>query len=168
MKFEWEKGCNQEVFGEPLYFESFQQSMRFNSLPWATVSFHDMIYFGLATGDRNALHVNESYAKKTPVGGIVVHGELVMNSLFGALHFIGFWEKTLAALRDKYVKFIAPVRPEDRVKHFLHVVEMRESKGHTDYGVVKFEFFTLNRRHERVAEGWFSVLIKKKTKKQEA
>ncbi|MDO8560987.1 MAG: MaoC/PaaZ C-terminal domain-containing protein [bacterium] len=166
MKFDWEGGWNQEVFDEPLYFEDFHPDLRFNSLPRAHVSSGDIINFGLATGDRNALHTNESFAKTSILGGIVAHGELVANSLFGALHFVGFWEKTLGALCEKYVKFILPVRPGDRVKHFLHVIETKEIKNHSDYGFVKFEFFTQNQRYERVAEGWFSVVIRKKNTKK--
>lgn len=162
MKFDWNAGSTQEHFDEPLYFEDFQTSMRFNSLPWATVASHDMTYFGLATGDRNVLHTDETFAKTTVLGGIAAHGELVVNTLFGALHTVNFWNKSLEALREKYVRFLAPVRPEDRVKHFLHVIELRESKSNPALGVVKFEFFTKNQRHERVAEGWFSVLMRKK------
>ncbi|MFY9462453.1 MAG: MaoC/PaaZ C-terminal domain-containing protein [Candidatus Sungiibacteriota bacterium] len=162
MRVEWENGWNRETFDEPLYFESFIKDMRFNSLPWMVVSSADIIYFGLATGDRNALHTDESFAKTSILGGLVAHGELVANTLFGALHFVGFWEKTLAALCEKYVKFVSPARPEDKVKHFLHVLEAKEIKNRPDYGFVKFEFFTQNQRYERVAEGWFSVIIRKK------
>lgn len=162
MKFEWEKGWNQEMFSEPLSFEDFCPDLRFNSLPWAHISPADMIYFGFATGDRNALHVSESFAKTSILGGIVAHGELVANTLFGALHFVRFWEKTLGALCEKHVKFVSPVRPGDRVKHFLRVQEAREIKNRPDYGFVKFGFYTLNQKYDKVAEGWFSVIIRKK------
>ncbi len=163
MKFEWEAGSNREVFEErPLYFDDFQISMRFNSLPWAVIANHDIIYFGLATGDKNALHFNEAFAKQTALGGRVAHGELVMNSLFGALHHVNFWERSLEALCEKYAKFLLPVFPGDRVKHFLSVAETRESKSRPDKGIVKFEFYTLNQHYEKVAEGWFSALMRKK------
>ena len=168
MRVEWENGWNRETFDEPLYFESFIKDMRFNSLPWMVVSSADIIYFGLATGDRNALHTDESFAKTTILGGVVAHGELVVNSLFGTLHAVNFWNKSLEALLEKSVRFSLPVRPEEKVKHFLHVVETRESKKYPDKGMVRFRFYTINQKYEQVAEGEFAVLLRKKGKKQEA
>jgi acyl dehydratase len=162
VRFEWEKGWNRERFDEPLHFEDFHPDLRFNSLPWAHVSLADMIYFSLATGDRNALHTDTAFAKGSLLGDVVAHGGLVENTLFGALHFVNFWERTLAALCEKHVKFVSPVKPEDKVKHFLHVVETRDVKNRPDYGFVRFEFYTLNQKYDKVAEGWFSVIIRRK------
>ncbi|MBI2639825.1 MAG: MaoC family dehydratase [Candidatus Sungbacteria bacterium] len=145
--------------------------MRFNSLPWIWIDGCDIDRFALATGDFNPLHFNNSFAATTVLGGLAVHGELVVNTLFGALHTVDFWHGTLEALLEKYVKFILPVRPGDRVKHYLHITETKESKKYPDKGIVRFEFFTENQRYENVAEGWFCVLMRKNPaniKKKEA
>ena len=164
MKFEWEKGGNRETFDEPLRFEDFNPDLRFNSLPWVSITSDDVISFGLATRDRNALHTDEAYAKTTALHGIVAHGGLVVNSLFGCLHHVGFWNKTLEALLETHARFVKPVRPGERVKHFLRVLEAHPAERHPEVGIVTFEFHTLNGSYEQVVEGSFSVLIRKKNK----
>lgn len=161
MKFGWVLGECGKIFAEPLCFDDFESGQRLSLLPWAYIELEDVNRFASATGDANPLHFDSSFAETTVLAGLAVHGELVVNTLFGALHYVNFWSGTLEALLEKYVKFLLPVRPGDRVKHFLHVAEVGKSKGHTDKGIVKFEFSTENQRYEKVTEGWFTVLIRK-------
>lgn len=163
MKFGWAPGEHGKIFAEPLCVDDFESGQRFLLLPWAYIGLEDVNCFASATGDANPLHFDSLFAETTVLAGLAVHGELVMNTLFGALHYVNFWSGTLEALLEKYVKFFLPVRPGDRVKHFLHVMEVRESKKHPDKGMVKFEFFMENQKSERVAGGWFCVLMKRRS-----
>lgn len=171
MKIGWIDDLNNEIFSQPLFFNSLHTSMRFNSLPWVWVDEHDLERFAFATGDFSPLHFNQGFAETTVLGGVVAHGEFVVNTLFGVLHYVNFWHGTLEALLEKHVQFFLPVRPGDRIKHFLYVADKHESKRYSDKGVVRFGFFTENQRYERVVNGWFFVLMRKRpvdTQKKEA
>src|ERR1700744_2357751 len=78
-----------------------------------TVTDHDIELFAQATGDRNPVHFDEDYARKTVFRGRVAHGALLIgyvsavigNDLPGAGTIFG----------GAAINFKAPVRPGDTV-----------------------------------------------------
>jgi NAD(P)-dependent dehydrogenase (short-subunit alcohol dehydrogenase family)/acyl dehydratase len=74
--------------------------------------------FALASGDCNPLHVDASFARRTPFGGCVVHGALVAVGLLGVLP-----EPERAAARALRIRFAGPVLPGD-----THVAVARPSR----------------------------------------
>ncbi len=45
----------------------------------------DIALFAAASGDRNPLHINAAFARKSPYGECIVHGSLLALGLLGTL-----------------------------------------------------------------------------------
>ena len=87
-----------------------------------TLTETDIVLFAAASGDVNSVHLNQEYAEKTPFGGRIAHGILtagvisacIANRLPGAgTIYLG-----------QTLKFMAPVRPGDRVTATVTVTAM--------------------------------------------
>jgi 3-hydroxybutyryl-CoA dehydratase len=66
-----------------------------------------------ASGDHNPIHIDESFAKTTPMGGTIAHGMLVL-SFISEMMAGAFGERWLAS-GSLDVRFRAPARPGDTV-----------------------------------------------------
>jgi 3-hydroxybutyryl-CoA dehydratase len=91
-----------------------------------TVTERDVELFGEATGDRNPVHFDEAYAKKTIFRGRVAHGALT----------IGFISAVMGTrmpgagsiFMEATTRFKAPVRIGDTVVTTCTVAELRERR----------------------------------------
>ena len=61
------------------------------------------------TGDANPLHLDASFAATTTMGGIIGHGTMTSNLLWEVFSAAGL------AVTGMAVRFLAPVRPGDRL-----------------------------------------------------
>ena len=66
-----------------------------------------------ASGDHNPIHIDEAFAKTTPMGGTIAHGMLVL-SFISQMMTAAFGERWLAS-GSLEVRFRAPARPGDTV-----------------------------------------------------
>lgn len=66
-----------------------------------------------ASGDHNPIHVDEDFARTTPMGGTIAHGMLVL-SFISEMLAGAFGERWLAS-GSLDVRFRAPARPGDTV-----------------------------------------------------
>ncbi len=66
-----------------------------------------------ASGDHNPIHIDETFAKATPMGGTIAHGMLVL-SFISEMMAGAFGERWLAS-GSLDVRFRAPARPGDAV-----------------------------------------------------
>ncbi len=66
-----------------------------------------------ASGDHNPIHIDEVFAKATPMGGTIAHGMLVL-SFISEMMAGGFGERWLTS-GSLDVRFRAPARPGDTV-----------------------------------------------------
>lgn len=66
-----------------------------------------------ASGDHNPIHIDEAFAKTTPMGGMIAHGMLVL-SFISEMMAGAFGERWLAS-GSLDVRFRAPARPGDTV-----------------------------------------------------
>jgi 3-hydroxybutyryl-CoA dehydratase len=66
-----------------------------------------------ASGDHNPIHIDEAFAKTTPMGGTIAHGMLVL-SFISEMMAGAFGARWLAA-GSLEVRFRAPARPGDTV-----------------------------------------------------
>lgn len=153
----------EKVFNTPLYFEDFEYGLKFK-LPPLEVTEDKILKFGLVTGDRNSLHTNEDYAKTTVLKGMVAHGRLVVDMLFGVLHQMCFWDKSLEALLESHDSYKKPVRPGDEIFYTVYVLSC-VSNSQANKGRVLFQFEAINQSRDLVAVGDFTVLIRKRVKK---
>lgn len=66
-----------------------------------------------ASGDHNPIHIDEAFAKTTPMGGTIAHGMLVL-SFISEMMAGAFGERWLTS-GSMDVRFRAPARPGDTV-----------------------------------------------------
>jgi 3-hydroxybutyryl-CoA dehydratase len=69
--------------------------------------------YAAASGDHNPIHIDEAFAKTTPMGGTIAHGMLVL-SFISEMMTGAFGERWLAS-GSLDVRFRAPARPGDTV-----------------------------------------------------
>lgn len=73
----------------------------------------DINLYAQASGDLNPLHIDEEFAAKTPLGGTIAHGMLILayvsEMIAGAFGGVWYTGGRLSA------RFKAPVRPKDTI-----------------------------------------------------
>ena len=92
-----------------------------------TITEADLILFAGASGDNNAIHINEEFARGTPFGGRIAHGFLTASVISAAI------ANRLPGPGTVYVSqqlnFRAPVRPGDTVRAEVVVKEMIQDRS---------------------------------------
>lgn len=73
------------------------------------------------TEDWNPLHLDEEFASRTPIGGIIAHGTLSLNLILRVFAECLGLQALPGAILD--VRFIKPVRLGDRVTGYARVME---------------------------------------------
>lgn len=92
-----------------------------------TITEADIILFAGASGDNNAVHINEEFAKTTPFGGRIAHGFLTASTISAAI------ANRLPGPGTVYISqrmdFVTPVRPGDTVRATVTVREINHARG---------------------------------------
>jgi len=142
-----------------LYFEDIEVDSSFETAH-RTVTEADIVGFCGISGDFNQLHTDEEYCRKTPYGGRIAHGPLVLSMAMGLMNRTGFSDGTaLGFLAIEDWRFLAPVKIGDTIGVTFHVVEKRpSSKG--GRGVVKRRVEVRNQRGEKVQEGTTVTMVR--------
>jgi 3-hydroxybutyryl-CoA dehydratase len=79
-----------------------------------------------ASGDHNPIHIDEDFAKTTPMGGTIAHGMLVL-SFISQMMTAAFAERWLAS-GSLEVRFRAPARPGDTVTSRATAQEAKDGR----------------------------------------
>lgn len=87
-----------------------------------TITEADIILFAGASGDNNAIHINEAFAKTTPFGGRIAHGFLTASTISAAIANRLPGPGTIYI--SQQMNFRAPVRPGDTVTATVTVKEI--------------------------------------------
>ena len=104
-------------------FESFRVGERYEYV--RTVTEADVADFARVSGDDNAIHLDESFGKRTRFGGRVAHGALTFGFMAASqTQLIGAAIIWLGAS----VKFTAPVRIGDTVTTETEIIEIVTDK----------------------------------------
>lgn len=143
-----------------LHFEEFEEGRRFDCGE-RTVGDAEIVAFAELSGDRNPLHLDDAYASGTPFGGRVAHGALGIALATGLMAQTGLTAGTLVALLGLDWRFVAPIRPGDRLRLTLRVAGRRELPGR-DRGVVKFVAELVNQQGALVQSGEVVELIRRR------
>ena len=92
-----------------------------------TITEADIILFAGASGDNNAMHINDEFAKTTPFGGRIAHGFLTASVISAAV------ANRLPGPGTVYISqqlnFRAPVRPGDTVCAHVTVREVHQDRA---------------------------------------
>lgn len=87
-----------------------------------TITEADIVLFAGVSGDNNALHINEEYARSTPFGGRIAHGMLTASVISAAV--ANKLPGPGAIYMSQSLIFRAPVRPGDTVHATVTVKEI--------------------------------------------
>lgn len=141
-----------------LYFEEFEEGRTFDC-GGREVGDAEIVAFAELSGDRNPLHLDDEYARGSSFGGRVAHGALGIALATGLMAQAGLTAGTLVALLGIDWRFVAPIRPGDRLRLSLRVAARRELPGR-DRGVVKFVAELVNQAGTLVQSGEIVELIR--------
>lgn len=92
-----------------------------------TITEADIILFAGASGDNNAIHINEEFARSTPFGGRIAHGFLTASTISAAVANKLPGPGTIYL--SQQMNFRAPVRPGDTVHATVTVKEVVREKA---------------------------------------
>ena len=91
-----------------------------------TITEADIILFAGASGDNNAMHINEEFAAATPFKGRIAHGMLTASVISAAI--AGRLPGPGTVYLAQNLRFKAPVRPGDTVHATVMVRSLDEAK----------------------------------------
>ena len=91
-----------------------------------TITEADIILFAGASGDNNAMHINEEFARTTPFKGRIAHGMLTASVISAAIAWRLPGPGTVYLSQN--LRFKAPVRPGDTVQATVTVKELQSEK----------------------------------------
>ncbi len=140
-------------------FDEFQVGERFVTAS-RTVTVADVVAFAGLSGDFNPIHVDEEFARNSPLKGRIAHGPLILSIASGLANQLGVFEGTTIALMGMTSRFTNPVRFDDTIRAELRVAGKKESKK-GDRGIITLAVSVLNQRDEPVIEGEWVVMLTK-------
>lgn len=92
-----------------------------------TITEADIILFAGASGDNNAVHINEEFAQSTSFGGRIAHGFLTASVISAAV--ANRLPGPGAVYVSQQMNFRAPVRPGDTVRARVSVREVNRERA---------------------------------------
>lgn len=142
------------------YYEDLE--VGFESItPARTITEADIVTFAGLSGDYNALHTNEEFAKTTIFQGRIAHGLLglaIASGLFTRTEFMQRIQKSLMAFLSLNWKFAGPIKMGDTISVKVRLIEKKETKK-ADRGIIVLERTVLNQRGEVVQQGETTMMI---------
>ncbi len=141
-----------------LMFEEFEMGACFES-QGRTVTEADVVTFAGLSGDFNPLHTDAEFGKKTPFGGRIAHGMLIMAMATGMANWIGIFEGTTLALMEQIIRYKGAVMFGDTVHLQLEVIEKKPTSK-PDRGVVRFAARMINQSQKVVIDSEWTLLMK--------
>jgi 3-hydroxybutyryl-CoA dehydratase len=91
-----------------------------------TITEADIVLFASASGDNNAMHINEEFARTTQFKGRIAHGMLTASVISAAI--AGRLPGPGTIYLGQNLRFKAPVRPGDTVHATVTVRELMPEK----------------------------------------
>lgn len=117
-----------EVRSECRPFESFVIGETHRStvreLPLETI-----LAFAELTGDRNPVHTDPEFARRTHHRGLVAHGLLLNALLAGMAYEYGIMGRNILALEHSDADYLGPVRPGDRIYGTTRILSLDPDAG---------------------------------------
>ena len=99
-----------------------------------TITEADIVLFAGASGDHNAVHIDEEFARKTRFKGRIAHGMLTASVISAAI--AGRLPGPGTIYLGQNLRFKAPVRPGETVYATVTVKEVRREKGRVTLSTV--------------------------------
>lgn len=144
-----------------VYFEDFTLGRVFESAKPRIIDDAAVRTFAEVTGDKNRLHLDEDFAKKSPFGGRIAHGLLGLSVASGMLHELGIIAESVVAFAALEWKFKGPIMIGDSLSMRM---EVAKTKPHgKDKGLVVLKATMKNQDGKLIQRGTWSLWIKRKS-----
>lgn len=148
-----------------LYYEDLSEGQTFTSSA-RTVTETDLVNFAMLSGDWNAIHTDEEFAKESYYGKRVVHGLFGLSMMTGLIDRTGlFGGSAIAMLGIRDWQFKAPIFVGDTL-HFEMEIASKRLTGKGDRGIVDRKFSLINQRGEVTQEGHIGIMLRLKEPKE--
>lgn len=144
-----------------MYFEDFEVDSVMTS-PSRTVTEADIVIFTGLSGDYNALHIDEEFAKSTPYGKRVAQGLLSVSIVTGLQALMGHVNNTALGLIEIKWQFKHGVVAGDTIYAKFTVKEKIETSKQ-DRGVLIRTVEVINQQAKMVSKGEIVLLMKRKS-----
>lgn len=144
-------------------FEDCRPGAEYGS-PVRTVTQADIEQFARLTGDENPVHVDPEFARRTPFRGCIAHGMLVQSLAAGMMWQSGVFDGTVVAVQEVSGRFVAPVRPGDRVRASI-VVKALDPEPAPRRGWVEWQVAMRNQKDEVVYDSTWRLLMARSQKR---
>ena len=108
-----------------------------------------------ASQDFNPIHIDEDFAKKTPLGGTIAHGMLIL-AYVSQMMSAAFGRSWLAGGKLN-VRFKTPARPGDTIAVTGRISRIERSEGQT---LIHCDVLCRNQNGEAVITGETSLRVK--------
>jgi 3-hydroxybutyryl-CoA dehydratase len=119
-----------------------------------TITEADIQAFAQLSGDRNPLHLDDAFARRTRFGRPVAHGVLVAGVISAVLGNV--LPGPGAIYLSQTLKFLRPVFPGDTVTATVEVTAYREDKG-----IVTLQTICTNQSGLTVVDGEAVLLVRR-------
>jgi len=117
-----------------------------------TITRADIEAFAEVTGDRNPLHLDDAFARRSRFGRPIAHGALVAGVISAALGMV--LPGPGAIYLSQTLKFLRPVFPGDTVTATVEVTAYRADKG-----IVTLRTTCANQSGDPVVDGEAMLLV---------
>ena len=112
-------------------------------------------HYARASNDFNPIHVDEDFAKKTPLGGTIAHGMLIL-AYISQMMTAAFGQSWLVGGKLD-VRFRTPARPGDTVTVSGKIRRLEKGEGQTS---INCDVLCQNQKGESVITGEASLRVK--------
>ena len=120
-----------------------------------SVSQENINLYAEASQDFNPIHLDEEFARKTPLGGTIAHGMLVL-AYISQMMTVAFGQSWLSSGKLN-VRFRAPARPGDTITVSGKICGIDKREGQT---LVNCSVLCSNQKGESVITGEAKVEVK--------
>ena len=126
-----------------------------------TVTEADVVNFACLSGDFQPEHMNEEFARKSPIGARIAHGLLVLSMATGLLNQTGAFEGTSIAILEVTVRFRKAVMFGDTIRAIQRITGKKETSK-PDRGVLTTRIRVLNQDSQTILESDLVILLYKR------
>ncbi len=145
------------------YFEDFRIGQVVTSKQYYEVTRGEIIEFA-QKWDPHSFHTDEKSASDTIFKGLTAPATLVIAIASWLWHRVDEKPALVAGLGWDYVRFMAPVRPGDRLSFAFECVDARPSESKPDCGILSTQVTVTNQNGEAVLKLVDNYLVKRRSK----
>lgn len=127
--------------------------------PGRTIGEGDVNLFAGLVGDFTPIHVDETFAQKTPHGARIAHGPHTMATAIGMATMTGIFGERVLGLVNISWDFAGAVKLGDTIRSRVTVEELRPTSK-PGRALATYAFEVLNQRDETIQRGRMKVIVR--------